>query len=133
VIALGRISAASGSAVSAGRIAKEYGLPAPLLRNVLKDLQRAGVVRSVRGVAGGYVVNADLSSVSLLDVVMALEDGMHRYEQGLPRTRHGENVPKAITMLRERLLDFARTVSVRQLIGQSRWHGAMRRADAAHD
>lgn len=60
-------------AVSARKIADQFGLPLPLLMNILKALSHAGLVTSTRGPQGGYVLAATPSEVSILDVVNAIE------------------------------------------------------------
>lgn len=58
---------------SAREIAESFGLPLPLLMNVLKELAHAGLIRSTRGSSGGYEMALPPDRVSLLDVVTTLE------------------------------------------------------------
>lgn len=60
-------------AVSARRIADEYGLPLPVLMNVLKSLSHAGLITSTRGPQGGYALLEHPRKISILDVVHAIE------------------------------------------------------------
>ena len=59
--------------VSARRIADQFGLPLPLLMNILKALSHAGLVTSTRGPQGGYVLSQSPEEISILDVVNAIE------------------------------------------------------------
>lgn len=59
--------------LSARQIADRYNLPLPLLMNVLKDLQRAGVVASTRGPKGGYYLDGDPERISIISVVEAID------------------------------------------------------------
>ncbi len=59
--------------VSARAIADEFNLPLPLLMNVMKDLQREGLVESQRGAAGGYRLARSADRISLADVIGAIE------------------------------------------------------------
>lgn len=59
--------------VSARRIADEFGLPLPVLMNVLKALSQAGLVTSTRGPQGGYALAGHPRTISILDVVHAIE------------------------------------------------------------
>jgi Rrf2 family protein len=60
-------------ALSARRIADQFGLPLPLLMNILKALSHAGLVTSTRGAQGGYTLAVSPSAISILDVVHAIE------------------------------------------------------------
>ncbi len=58
---------------SSQKLAGETGLPASLLAKILKTLQQQGWLVSTRGVNGGYRLTVDLNTVSLLQLVTALE------------------------------------------------------------
>ncbi len=60
--------------MSARQIAEQYGLPLPLLMQLLKDLHRAGLVESVRGAAGGYYLAVSPDEITLTSVIAAIED-----------------------------------------------------------
>lgn len=59
--------------VSVRRIAQNYALPVPQLMNVLKDLQRAGLVKSTRGIHGGYTLARQPQDIKLIRVIEAIE------------------------------------------------------------
>ena len=67
------IAAAGDALVSAGTIAEKYRVSTNHLAKVLQALQRAGLVRSTRGVGGGYRLARPPSEISLLDVVEVFE------------------------------------------------------------
>ncbi|MGH1503970.1 MAG: RrF2 family transcriptional regulator [Acidimicrobiales bacterium] len=54
-------------------IAERTGLPQPYLEQILLALKGAGLVRSKRGVGGGYVLARDPGEITLADVVRAVE------------------------------------------------------------
>ena len=58
--------------VSVKEIAAKEGLSSAYVEKLLRILSRAGLVHSVRGVKGGYVMNRPASSVTLGEVVRAL-------------------------------------------------------------
>lgn len=60
---LGTIS--QEGSVSARILAESTGIPAAILANILKDLCRAGFVRSERGVRGGYSLAVDLGDLTV--------------------------------------------------------------------
>jgi Rrf2 family protein len=58
---------------SAREMAERGDVPAALLMNVLKTLHGAGILRSSRGMRGGYQIATDLERLSLFDLVRILE------------------------------------------------------------
>jgi FeS assembly SUF system regulator len=59
--------------VSAQQLAVELGLPQPTVAALLKKLGRAGLVASVRGAGGGYTLARAPRTISLTDVITAIE------------------------------------------------------------
>ena len=54
-------------------IAERTGLPQPYLEQILLALKGAGLVRSKRGVGGGYVLARDPEDITLGQIVSAVE------------------------------------------------------------
>jgi Rrf2 family iron-sulfur cluster assembly transcriptional regulator len=54
-------------------IADRTGLPQPYLEQILLALKGAGLVRSKRGVGGGYVLARDPSEITLGEIVSAVD------------------------------------------------------------
>jgi len=54
-------------------IALRTGLPQPYLEQILLALKGAGLVRSKRGVGGGYVLAREPELISLADIVSAVD------------------------------------------------------------
>jgi Rrf2 family protein len=54
-------------------IAERTGLPQPYLEQILLALKGAGLVRSKRGVGGGYVLARDPTEITLADIVSAVD------------------------------------------------------------
>jgi Rrf2 family protein len=54
-------------------IAERTGLPQPYLEQILLALKGAGLVRSKRGVGGGYVLARDPGEITLAQVVSAVD------------------------------------------------------------
>jgi Rrf2 family iron-sulfur cluster assembly transcriptional regulator len=54
-------------------IAERTGLPQPYLEQILLALKGAGLVRSKRGVGGGYVLARDPAEISLGQIVSAVD------------------------------------------------------------
>ncbi|MBP2437495.1 RrF2 family transcriptional regulator [Microbacterium amylolyticum] len=60
-------------AVSADEIASRQDIPKAFLLAILADLRRAGVVRSQRGQAGGWLLQSPAADVSVADVIRAVD------------------------------------------------------------
>src|SRR5262252_5247828 len=58
---------------SVKEIAERTGLPQPYLEQILLALKGAGLVRSKRGVGGGYVLARPASDIRLSDIVSAVD------------------------------------------------------------
>jgi Rrf2 family iron-sulfur cluster assembly transcriptional regulator len=54
-------------------IAERTGLPQPYLEQILLALKGAGLVRSKRGVGGGYVLAREPDAITLGDIVSAVD------------------------------------------------------------
>ncbi len=57
--------------VQCREIAARQGIPEPFLDQLLSALRRAGMVRSIRGPAGGYVLSRSPHQITVGDVVRA--------------------------------------------------------------
>lgn len=66
-------AAPDGSATSAREMAGRHQLPQPMVANILKALTAAGILTSTRGAQGGYALARPAGTISLADVVHALE------------------------------------------------------------
>lgn len=64
---------ASGYPLQSREIARRQNIPDRYLEQVLATLKRGGLVRSQRGVNGGYLLALEPSSVSVLDVIQCVD------------------------------------------------------------
>lgn len=60
--------------VSVAEIGQKYGVSAHHLAKVMHALGRAGLVRSIRGVGGGYSFSGNAKRITLLDVILLFEE-----------------------------------------------------------
>jgi Rrf2 family protein len=67
-------------------IAERTGLPQPYLEQILLALKGAGLVRSKRGVGGGYVLARAPEEISLSDIVSAVDGPIVAGDFGEPHT-----------------------------------------------
>ena len=63
-----------GRQIPAAEIADKYGVSMHHLSKVLRELGRAGLLDSVRGVGGGYRFTGNRKRITLMDVIELFED-----------------------------------------------------------
>ena len=73
LIALTHMAKHSEECDSAREIAGLYGIPLPLLMNILKQMAQQGLAQSVRGPRGGYRLAMPAEKISLNDIIKAVE------------------------------------------------------------
>lgn len=64
---------ADGTAISAEELGKRQEIPHGFLQAILADLRRTGIVLSQRGQSGGWRLARDPASVSVADVIRAVD------------------------------------------------------------
>lgn len=115
----------AGRVVSAREMASANGLPAALLMNLMKELNRAGLVRSVRGVRGGYGLADDPAAISLGRLVRTI-DGPVRFvpcaeveleEDSGCALRCRCSIREPLLRVHERLRSFLDSVTIADLVG----------------
>ena len=67
------LAAGGDGPVKGERIAQAQEIPLKFLENILGDLRHAGVVRSQRGVEGGYWLAKPAEEITVAEVVRAVE------------------------------------------------------------
>lgn len=93
-------------------LAREAGVPAPFLAQILKRLARAGLLRSKRGRTGGFLLGRPASEITVADVVLAL-DGRDELDAAFPPLRGPAG--GLLEPVRKRALDLLRTTTVEAL------------------
>jgi Rrf2 family protein len=64
-------------AVSSADIAKREGISIAYLEQLLNKLRRNGLVESIRGPKGGYVLSRSASEITVADIVRTLEGSIY--------------------------------------------------------
>ena len=84
VRALVELARSGGSApVPIAELARRRDIPVQVLENLFATLRRAGVLRSQRGVKGGYSFARDPTQVTLLEVVELLDGPLGAGSEGV--------------------------------------------------
>lgn len=74
IFALIELAAEPDRQVSVSEIGEKYGVSSHHLAKVMHTLGRAGLVRSIRGVGGGYSFSGNARRTTLLDVILLFEN-----------------------------------------------------------
>lgn len=114
LIALEHLSETDGGLASARAISDAHGLPPALMMKILKRLQSAGWLRSVRGWSGGYGICIDLREVSIRDLIEALGLSVEPDVTPIGRRHRG------VQALQYRLVGFLTQVRVWDLVAPGR-------------
>lgn len=94
LIAVCHLAHEQTAVISARDIAEAHGMPLPLLMNVLKLLNQAGIVNSVRGAKGGYLLKTSPNELTLEALIEAVEGPVH-----LVRCTNPEHESKPCTLV----------------------------------
>jgi Rrf2 family protein len=81
------VLAASGEGpVKGERIAQAQDIPLKFLENILGELKHAGLVRSQRGMDGGYWLARSADEITIADVIRAVEGPLASVRGASPET-----------------------------------------------
>ena len=69
--------------VPIGELARRRDVPVQFLEQLFAVLRRAGILRSQRGVKGGYLLARDPSEITVLEVVELLDGPLGRDAEGV--------------------------------------------------
>ena len=73
VVVLSHMTHDEGEIHAAAEIAQATSVGFPTVSKLLKLLARAGVVHSVRGAKGGYLLNGSSEQISVAEIIQAIE------------------------------------------------------------
>jgi Rrf2 family protein len=84
--AMVELAAAGEGPIKADRIAQGQEIPIKFLENIMSDLRNAGLVRSQRGIDGGYWLARPADEINLAQVIRAVDGPLanvrgHRSEE----------------------------------------------------
>jgi FeS assembly SUF system regulator len=84
IMLLGGLAARPAGAVHTAReVAGWSGLPLPMVSKILRGLARGGILRSHRGVSGGYSLERSPEETSVAEVIRALEGPISMVQCGV--------------------------------------------------
>lgn len=130
LMAMAHMTQKPGSS-SAREIAEQYGIPTELLAKVLQRLTQRGLLTSLQGTRGGYQLSRPAVSISLADVIHAIDGPVSVTACSSHAGRCGQfntcNVRDPLRRIREIIVSALSGTSVLELAGE---HGAPAAAQA---
>ncbi|MCZ3389458.1 MAG: Rrf2 family transcriptional regulator [Actinomycetia bacterium] len=75
---------AKGTLIKGDHLASEQDIPARFLEGILRQLRQAGIIASQRGADGGYRLARPAASITVADVVRALDGPLADVRGGRP-------------------------------------------------
>ena len=114
-------------AVSASQIAREEGISAPYLEQILHRLKKKQWVKSLRGPTGGYVLAAHPSEIKIGPVLRDLEDNGRKpraERTPAPRKLNTPGTAAALfwSKLEKQFAQLLDSTSLKQLVDEARTH-----------
>src|SRR3954471_22455136 len=96
--ATAELAAAQGSGqLRADRIAEAQEIPIKFLETILLELKHAGIVRSQRGPDGGYSLARTAASISIADVIRAVDGPLANVRGDRPENIHYGGAARNLT------------------------------------
>jgi Rrf2 family protein len=126
LISLGFLADHTDRTISAREIADAFNLPTALVMNILKTLHQHKFLTSSRGARGGYRLAADLSRMSICDLIVALEGPVRLAEcvviesdcaePNCCKIAHSCPIRQPVQALHQRLIQFLSDVKIADLL-----------------
>src|SRR6201747_189629 len=81
--ALSELGRSGDGPIPIGELARRRDIPVQFLEQLFATLRRAGVLRSQRGVKGGYLFAREPAEVTVLEVIELLDGPLGRDAEGI--------------------------------------------------
>jgi len=102
--------------VQAKQIAEKRQIPLKFLEQILIQLKNSGIVKSIRGASGGYLLAKSADDITLKDIVDAVEGGVRMLESELEGDPTLSNVWAEIE---QEFLDRLDSITIQSLVTRS--------------
>ena len=112
--------------VSINSIASRQGISERYLEQLMTLLKKAGIIKSIRGAGGGYVLAMDINDISVGDVLRALEGSIESVEcAGFSQEDSCEAAGECVTKyvwkrINESINQTVNEISLKQLVEESK-------------
>lgn len=111
----------SSAPIPCSRLAADGGMPERFLLQILRSLVTHGILRSTRGVEGGYKLDREAADISLLDIIEAVDGPLSSSLPSADRisTRARTTLEQGLTEVAEAARERLAAIRLSQLVGSS--------------
>lgn len=111
-------------------ISTALGISYKYLLKVLAKLRKGNMIQSEQGRDGGYRIAKDLESISVCEVINAIEGSLNLYEspQGAREYEGEDNIVRCFNAVQEQVEEYLSGMSVKALFSGEAPVGALKKA-----
>jgi Rrf2 family protein len=110
----------SGAIVTAAEMVAKLKIPRPFLRKIMQQLNRAGVVRSTRGIGGGFILVREPDKVRLTDIAKIFQGSFKLNECSFKKSLCGNRkicpLKKKIDAMESYIVEQLKGITLKDLI-----------------
>jgi len=126
----------SNDPISLAAIARRRKISLSYLEQLFSRLRRSGIVESVRGPGGGYVLAVPAASISVADIVMAVDGASDaatgQMDDGSGRSSGRCDTSKLWRDVHSRMIELLGSISLDRLVQEQRASGVLVEPPRAH-
>ncbi|MDF2512650.1 MAG: hypothetical protein K0S04_2516 [Herbinix sp.] len=118
---------ADDEAVALSQIAERQGISINYLEQLIAKLKRAGIVTSIRGAQGGYMLAAPADEISVGDILRALEGDLSPVDCSIVNSNEGncDNADSCVTKyvwkrISDSINDAVDAIKLAELVAESK-------------
>ena len=102
--------------IQAKQVAEKRQIPLKFLEQILIQLKNSGIVKSVRGASGGYLLAKSADDITLKDIVDAVEGGVRMLETEL----EGDRTLSAVwSEIEQEFMERLDSITIQSLVNRS--------------
>ncbi len=111
--------------ITARWLAKEYHIPQEILSKVLQKLTKIGLLQSVQGVKGGYVLAKKEEQINVFEIVQAIDGPIHLVSCGTGRPCDCEqylfcNIQSPMQYIQDEFVQLLKNITLKDLLTRMR-------------
>ncbi len=113
----------SGRPVTLAAISERQDISLSYLEQLFSRLRKNGLVKSVRGPGGGYRIASDMKTISVSDIIRAVDEQIDATQCGGNENCQGENrcmTHELWTALNYKILEYLENVSLAELVASQK-------------